>query len=200
MSKSSDQENPGPAGLARYKFTVSYDGTLYEGFQRQGSRNTIQLALETALKTLGWTESSIIAAGRTDSGVHAERQVFSAALIWKHSPEKIRAAMNARLREDIAILSVERVDDTFHARYDALSRTYRYSIYVSEQRNPLKDRFQWQVWPKPDLIALNRAAEILIGEHDFLLWFPAPEKWQNESNCDDEQVVPERRRRNSLRN
>jgi len=176
VSELSERENPVPDTCERYKFTVSYDGTLYWGFQRQKGRRTIQSELETALTALGWKETGIISAGRTDSGVHADGQVFSARLAWRHSPEALRAALNARLPEDISVKDVERVPDNFHARYDAFSRTYRYRIYFAEVRDPLRDRFRLRLWPESDLKTLNQAAHILLGEHDFRAFGSPPRK------------------------
>ena len=167
---------PAADACEHYKFTVSYDGTLYWGFQRQNGCKTVQAELESALRTLGWTGTGIIGAGRTDRGVHAEGQVFSTALHWTHGPQVLRAAMNARLPEDISILNVEPVTEQFHARYWAESRVYRYRIYCSETREPLKDRFSWRMWPNLDLETLNLAASVLIGEHDFRAFGSPPRK------------------------
>jgi tRNA pseudouridine38-40 synthase len=175
-NKSSDGGNPVSDRCVRYKFTVSYDGTLYWGFQRQVGCNTVQAELESALQKLGWNEAHIVGAGRTDSGVHAEGQVFSAAFCWNHSLSSLIAAMNSYLPKDIAIKAVEPVPDSFHARFDATSRCYHYHIYHSETRDPLKDRFCWQVWPELDLKTLNKAAVMLIGEHDFRAFGSPPRK------------------------
>ena len=90
--------------IERYKFTISYNGTAFFGFQRQGAVRTVQLELENALRKLGWKEESITGAGRTDSGVHAAGQVVSAAMEWHHGEEQLRAALNAALPHDLAVL------------------------------------------------------------------------------------------------
>ena len=79
--------------VERYKFTISYNGTAFFGFQRQGETRTVQLELENALRKLGWKEESIVGAGRTDSGVHASGQVVSAAMEWHHGEEQRRTFM-----------------------------------------------------------------------------------------------------------
>ncbi len=176
MSKSSEGNCSPADDSVRYKFTVSYDGTLYWGFQRQKGHPTIQEKLETALRNLGWEEASIIGAGRTDSGVHADGQVFSACLRWRHSLPSLIAAINWHLPEDISVKAIEAVPNTFHARFDARSRTYHYYVYHNEIRDPLKDRFFWRVWPVLDLKMLNRAAAELLGEHDFCSFGSPPRK------------------------
>ena len=133
--------------VERYKFTISYNGTAFSGFQRQGGTRTVQLELENALRKLGWKEESIIGAGRTASGVHAAGQVVSVAMEWHHGEEQLRSALNAALPPDLAVLKAEKADADFNARYDALSRTYHYQIYFSPVRQPLRDEFSWRIWP-----------------------------------------------------
>lgn len=162
--------------IERYKFTVSYDGTLYLGFQAQKNSKTVQRELESALRKLGWKEDSIIGAGRTDSGVHAEGQVFSAGLAWKHGETALIRAMNASLPNDISIKKVEKAGSEFHARFDALSRCYHYHVYQTSVRDPLRDRFAWQIWPELDLKALNKAAEWFIGRFDFRAFGSPPRR------------------------
>lgn len=129
MTDPSPEEIPVREGqIERYKFTVSYNGSAYYGFQIQGRQKTVQLELENVLKKLGWKERSIIGAGRTDTGVHAAGQVFSAGLDWSHGTEALMAAMNAKLPDDIAIRDVKKVSDSFHARFDATSRCYHYEL------------------------------------------------------------------------
>jgi len=176
VSRSPEGDSPLLETSARYKFTVSYDGTNFWGFQRQTGVRTIQAEIESALKRLGWEETTIIGAGRTDTGVHAEGQVFSADLRWAHGCEKLKAALNAELPEDIAILNVEPAADSFHPRYDAQSRVYRYRIYQSAVREPLKERYKWRIWPAMDLERLKTTAKVLVGEHDFRAFGSPPRK------------------------
>ncbi len=162
--------------MAHYQFIIAYDGTDFQGSQRQGKKRTVQLVLEDALREIGWKERTIFLAGRTDSGVHATGQVASCNLDWKHSETALEKALNARLPGDLAMRSVRLVDDTFHARYSALTRTYSYRIFVSPSRNPLAERFAWRVWPEPVLVVLQQAAEMFVGEHDFQAFGSAPKK------------------------
>jgi len=153
--------------MALYKLILAYDGTEYAGFQRQKGRNSIQQECEKALRKLGWQGKAILAAGRTDAGVHASGQVISFELDWQHGDEVLVRAFNAHLPQDIAVQSLSQAVDGFHPRYDALSRTYQYRVYCHPQRHPLKDRYAWRLWPQPDLDLMNRAAADLLGEHDF---------------------------------
>ncbi len=109
--------------MALYKLIISYDGSNYCGYQRQGKQKTVQLELENALRQIGWQGTSILSAGRTDAGVHAEGQVATVDFDWGHSLEALQAAVNANLPDDIAVLSAHSVHDGFRPRYDALWRT-----------------------------------------------------------------------------
>lgn len=159
--------------MARYKVILAYDGTHYHGFQRQShdhggmQASTVQYVVESALRQMGWCERSILAAGRTDAGVHASGQVVVFDLEWNHSPQELRAALDTRLPPDVSAVSAECVNDDFHPRYDAKARHYRYQIYCQEVRDPLRERFAWKVWPFVDVETLNRAAAHLCGTHDF---------------------------------
>ena len=172
-SDSSTEESP---LVERYKFTISYNGTAFSGFQRQGAARTVQLELENALRKLGWKEESIVGAGRTDSGVHASGQVVSAALEWHHGEEQLRNALNAALPGDLAVLKAEKAAPDFNARYSALSRTYRYQICFSPARLPLKEDFSWRIWPKLSLEDLERISRHFTGIHDFRAFGSPPRK------------------------
>jgi tRNA pseudouridine38-40 synthase len=174
--------------MARYQVILAYDGTHFVGFQRQsyaGERmksatrtvaaRTVQGEIETALRQLGWQGSAILAAGRTDSGVHAGGQVIAFDLEWKHSPDELCQAMNAYLPADIAAQTVKVAQPGFHPRYDAVARHYRYHLFCQAQRDPLRERYAWRVWPAVDLNALQEVARLLIGKHDFKA-FGAPLK------------------------
>jgi tRNA pseudouridine38-40 synthase len=153
--------------MALYQVTIAYDGTEFSGFQRQNSVRTVQNELEEALRKLGWQERAINAAGRTDAGVHASGQVASFELAWQHSNEKLQDALNDLLPEDIGIMQVKKAPEGFHPRYSAILRTYRYQIYFDRISDPLKERFFWRVWPKPDFEVLQEAGKLFLGKHDF---------------------------------
>lgn len=153
--------------MARYQLNLAYDGTEFLGFQRQGTKVTVQFTIEKALKELGWHGRSIISAGRTDTGVHAAGQVAAFDLEWKHSTKELQNALNAKLPDSISVNRVIEAKDDFHPRFDALARLYRYSIFHQDARNPLKERYAWRIEKPVSFEALGQTAKILIGTHDF---------------------------------
>jgi len=160
--------------MARYKATIAYDGTQFSGFQRQSRDRTIQGVFEERLQALGWDGESILAAGRTDAGVHAAGQVIAFDLDWGHPISDLQNALNATLPEDIAVQALELAAEDFHPRYDALSRRYRYRLICQPQRDPLRERYAWRVWPAPEFERMAQASGQLLGEHDFAAFGTAP--------------------------
>lgn len=148
---------------------VEYDGTRYAGFQRQSADKgpTVQGEIESALQRLAGAAVRVIAAGRTDSGVHATGQVISFDSERRLDPAIWQRALNALLPRDIAIRAACETDERFHARRSALSRSYRYRILCDPVRAPLRERFVWRVERRLDVNAMNEAAWALLGEHDF---------------------------------
>lgn len=162
--------------MPRYKALLAYDGTAYQGFQRQRrDRPTVQQALEDALTHISKRPISVTAAGRTDSGVHATGQVISFVIDWRHPVNALQNALNAALPADIAILQLEQAPDTFHPRFDARRRAYKYLIDNSPVRNPLHRLHSWHVRQPLDVARMNRAAAVLIGEHDFATFGQPPQ-------------------------
>jgi tRNA pseudouridine38-40 synthase len=153
--------------MARYKFTLAYDGAAFYGSQRQARRRTVQAELEKAVQRLGWKGSSVVFAGRTDAGVHAAGQVAAVDLEWAHGEESLRDAVNAGLPPEVVVTTVEAARQDFHPRFDAVSRRYRYDVRCAPLRHPLDDRFVWRVWPAVEPAALDRAARLVLGTHDF---------------------------------
>jgi len=164
--------------MVRYQIILAYDGSPFQGFQRQGQRPgqvpTVQDAVETALKNLGWQGHSILAAGRTDTGVHAIGQVISFDLDWQHSPDDLLHALNAHLPAEIAAQSINIVSPEFHPRYDANARSYCYHVFQQPMRHPLLERYAWRVWPSLKIDYLHQAAELFIGTHDFAAFGTPP--------------------------
>ena len=160
--------------MARYKVIVAYDGTEFAGFQRQAKARTVQGVIETALQPLGWSGRSLLAAGRTDTGVHASGQVVAFDLDWRHTTLELQAALNAALPVDVVVRQVQPVQEDFHPRYDALARRYRYSVLCQEVRDPLRERYSWRVWPPLEFDSLKAAARMLLGTHDFAAFGTPP--------------------------
>jgi tRNA pseudouridine38-40 synthase len=162
--------------MARYQVILAYDGTEFFGFQRQASgpkERTVQAVVETALRQLGWQGRTILASGRTDTGVHALGQVIAFDLAWAHTPEALRSAINVHLPEDVAVQAVAQAADDFHPRYAARARRYRYRLVCKPVRHPLRERYAWRVWPPLDFDRLREASAYLPGTHDFAA-FGAP--------------------------
>jgi tRNA pseudouridine38-40 synthase len=163
--------------MAHYQVILAYDGTGYQGYQRQPKIHgslTIQGVFEEALQRLGWQGQAILAAGRTDAGVHASGQIVAFDLEWKHSPEELQAALNAHLPHDVVVQSLQPTAPDFHPRYDASARKYRYCIYCRPVPDPLRERYAWRVWPAVELEPLQQAAGILVGRHDFAAFGTPP--------------------------
>lgn len=165
--------------MARYKAVIEYDGTDFVGFQRQTPERgpTVQGELESALAAINQGAAvSVTGAGRTDSGVHATGQVVSFSLEWRHGAEVLARALNASLPQAIAVRSAEECATDFHPRHSAAGRRYRYSLYQSPVRAPVRHRFAWQVWPRLDLPAMIEASRCLPGRRDFGAFGSAPDE------------------------
>lgn len=156
--------------MPRYRLTIEYDGTPYVGWQRQENGHTVQGAIERAIKSFCGEDVALSAAGRTDAGVHALSQIAHLDLIKNWSASKIREALNAYLvleKERISILNVEKVLDSFDARFSARRRHYLYRIYNRRPPLALELNRAWWVQKKLDHEAMNEAAKNLLGTHDF---------------------------------
>ncbi len=154
--------------MTRYAAILAYDGTAYQGFQRQPEPTpTIQAAVEKAICQVTAQPAGIVAAGRTDAGVHATGQVIAFDVEWKHDDDELLRAINSQLPLDIALRELWRQND-FHPRYDALWRQYAYRIATPSARHPLLNRHVWQlIGESLDLGRMNRAAAICLGAQDF---------------------------------
>jgi tRNA pseudouridine38-40 synthase len=161
--------------MATYKSIIAYDGTEFQGFQRQADEHrTVQGEFERGLKRIGWMEGSLKAAGRTDAGVHARGQVVAYSLNWRSEVEDLTRALNANLPPDIAVSNTETVPADFHPRYAARSRKYTYVLIACENRDPLRERYSWRLWPAPSFDEMAKVADLLVGQHDFAPFGQAP--------------------------
>ena len=159
----------------RVRMIVAYDGTDYSGFQRQVNEPTVQAALETALAQVTQEVTTVLAAGRTDAGVHAAGQVVAFDTAWRHGVSDLQRALNAVLPVSIAVREISEADPDFHPRYDAHSRCYRYVLYNASVRQPLAHRYSLHVAVPLDVAAMQRAAQYLVGEHDFATFGRSPQ-------------------------
>jgi tRNA pseudouridine38-40 synthase len=152
---------------SKFVLLIEYDGTRYHGFQWQAGLPTIQSELEQAIGRFCEQSSRVMAASRTDTGVHAKGQVVC---FWIKSTLDTMAlvrAMNYYLPKDIAVKAACRARDDFNVRRDALSREYQYYIFNSDTRSPLSQRFALFVPKMLDIQSMNEACQLMKGEHDF---------------------------------
>ena len=154
--------------MPRYKLTVEYDGRPFAGWQIQADQLTVQGLLTSAVEALSGDKTLVQGAGRTDAGVHARAQVAHADLTKEWDTDTIRDGLNAHLRpHPIAILAAERAADDFNARTSAIRRHYLYRIINRRADLTLEAGRAWRV-PRPlDAAAMHKAAQRLIGKHDF---------------------------------
>ena len=150
-----------------YKLTIAYDGTRFFGWERQPDRETIQGKLESVLEKLCGHSVDVIGAGRTDAGVHARAMVASVRMDVKESCGEIRDYMNRYLPDAIAVREVKEAGDRFHARYNALGKTYRYTCFDGPVKPVFDRRYVTMLDYQPDIEKMRAAAAILTGEHDF---------------------------------
>ena len=149
------------------KLTVAYDGTAYAGWQIQPTEPTVQAVIEAAWHEITREEIRVMAAGRTDAGVHALGQVVGLSTESTLSIADLHRAVNAVLPEDVAIVSVEEAPDDFHATHNAKRKTYRYQIHNGRAPDVFNRRYVWH-YPQPlDAATMHAAAQALIGKHDF---------------------------------
>jgi tRNA pseudouridine38-40 synthase len=158
------------------KVVLEYDGTDFAGWQQQARGRTVEAELKRALRSVTGKEATVYAAGRTDAGAHAEGQVANFHTDGRISPHRFMAALNARLPEDVAVLSAEEVDEGFHARYSARWRRYRYRFLDRPARPALERARCWHMRTgRLDEAAMAKAARSLEGKHDWTSFCSASE-------------------------
>lgn len=154
--------------MPRLRAVLEYDGTGYRGWQRQPDAPTVQQACERAIRDVLGEETAVIASGRTDTGVHARGQVVHFDHTGRIAPPELRKAWNARLPDDVWVAGLEPADDEFHARYDAVRRTYRYHVATGRRaRSPFRRRYAWPLDRDPRWDRTLAATNALVGTHDF---------------------------------
>ena len=163
--------DPGPAALfamPNYKLTLEYDGSRYRGWQRlSGVEATVQGKLETTLSRIFDEQVEVQGSGRTDAGVHALGQTASFRTARDLPPEQVLTELRRWLPEDIGALDLEYADPRFHARLSTKEKTYQYRVWNSEAPCVFERRFVY-VFPDPlDDAAMEEAARLLLGTHDF---------------------------------
>ncbi len=151
--------------LRALKLTIEYDGTDFVGWQIQQNGRSVQAEIERAFNQILQEQHSVIGSGRTDAGVHARAQVAHCHITASIDVRDLQHSLNSVLPEDVTMINIEEVPESFHARYSAVERRYKY--FVSTQQSPLQRRYEWWVKYKMDLGQMNRCAELIRGDHDF---------------------------------
>ncbi|WP_447971134.1 tRNA pseudouridine(38-40) synthase TruA [Nitrospira sp. M1] len=165
--------------MPTYKLTLEYDGTHYAGWQYQPQQPTIQAEVEKALAQITQTRTPVIAAGRTDAGVHAYGQVASFQSEKDLSPHEWIRSLNGLLPSDISVQQTHRVTETFHARYSAIGKIYAYRIFQAPHRSALERYRLWHIPKRLDLKAMQEAGTGLLGTHDFSSFQNSPTDTKN---------------------
>ncbi|HEY7704032.1 MAG TPA: tRNA pseudouridine(38-40) synthase TruA [Acidimicrobiia bacterium] len=153
--------------MAIVRVDLSYDGSGFRGFARQGGQRTVQGELETALATVLGEKVTTVGAGRTDAGVHARHQVASFEYGGELDPAQALRRLNGLLGPEIVVVALAEVPAGFSARFSAKWRRYRYFLDPSSRPDPLTRGWVWHFGRPLDLEAMARAAAGFVGEHDF---------------------------------
>lgn len=151
----------------RIRLVIEYNGAGYCGWQYQPNSRTIQGEIENALKGVTGADIRLHGSGRTDAGVHAYAQNAHFDTEEDIPADKWTYALNRLLPPDIRVMQSEAVPDSFHARFDAIRKTYIYRMYVSEQPSALRANTHLHLTMKPDIMLMKEAADNFIGTHDF---------------------------------
>ena len=150
-----------------YKITIEYDGTKYNGWQRQGNtKNTLQEKFESVISLMCGKETEIFASGRTDRGVHAKGQVANFKCNVDMSADDVLTYLNRYLPEDVRVKDIKEVDERFHSRLNAVGKTYEYRI-ATEKPSVFIRKYVYFPEEAPDAAKMRKAAEKLLGTHDF---------------------------------
>lgn len=154
--------------MQNYKMVIAYDGSRFNGWEKQGNTElTIQGKLESVLSLMVDGPVEVIGAGRTDAGVHAKGMTANCRMETKRSPEAIRAYLNRYLPDDICVRDVRIAGERFHARYNAVGKTYQYTCYVGDLKPVFNRKYVYIPEEAPDVDRMRKAAEYLVGTHDF---------------------------------
>lgn len=181
--------------MRNFKLTVAYDGTRFYGWEHQPGRDTIQGKLEAVLGQLADGPVEVIGAGRTDAGVHARAMVASVALDTDLTEEAIRDHCNRYLPDAIAVREVKECGPRFHARYNALGKTYRYTCFDGPVKPVFDRRYVTLLDYTVDVEKMQKAAAYLVGEHDFMSFCGNPKMKKSTVRTVDTITIQRRRDR-----
>jgi tRNA pseudouridine38-40 synthase len=151
-----------------FRLLIQYDGTDFHGWQVQENDRTIQGELERVIGMLAEADVNVVGSGRTDAGVHAHGQVANAHIAGdKFTPDKLKNAINGNMWRDIRVMKCERAPDDFHARFSAKRKTYIYRVVNAPVMSPFWRRFAQHEQRPLDVVKMNDAARLFLGEHDW---------------------------------
>lgn len=154
--------------VKNYRLKIAYDGTRLYGWERQPGKDTVQGKLENVLSRMTGTEIEVTGAGRTDAGVHARAMVANVHMdAGERDSDSIRDYLNLYLSDDIAITDVSECSDRFHARYNAKSRSYLYTIFDGPVKPVFNRKYYTRLDSPLDVELMKEGAQFLLGEHDF---------------------------------
>jgi len=154
--------------MYNYKIIIQYDGTNYNGWQKQLSKaNTIQWRFERIISELNGCVTEVYGSGRTDAGVHAEGQVANFFLKEKLDEKYVKDYINKYLPNDIAVKDIQIVNERFHSRLNAVKKTYIYRIHNDIEADVFRSRYMYRYPEKIDVEKMKKAASLLCGKHDF---------------------------------
>lgn len=151
-----------------YSLTIAYDGTNFGGWQLQPNQRTVQGELQQAFRIITHEDIHCVASGRTDAGVHALGQVVSFVSQTNIPPDVLKKAINSQLPDDMHVFSIRREQEGFHAIRDAVRKRYRYVIQDGHTPDIFSHRYSWWIYHPLDEKAMHRAAQSLVGYHDFV--------------------------------
>lgn len=162
-----DPRAPREKTTRTYRLVVAYLGTKFQGWQRQEGARTVQEVLEAALSAIAGEPVRARAAGRTDAGVHARGQVVSTTFSSRVAPEKMVLALGSQLPDDVSVVRADEMPETFDAKRDSIGKRYVYRVHSAPWWDPFRGPTSWHVRQTLEVEAMQRAAALFLGEHDF---------------------------------
>ena len=174
--------------MNNYKLLIQYDGTDYSGWQIQDNAPSVQQKVVEAIEVITKAKVNLIGSGRTDSGVHSLGQVANFKIEQELDPYKFKYSLNAILPEDISVLKIEKVDESFHSRFDAKKRSYIYLF--NYDKSPFYKKYSYHYFPitKLDFSKLNNLSKSLFGNHDFTSYSKKNTDVENKI-CDVSEII-----------
>lgn len=153
--------------MKNIKITIEFDGTAYKGWQVQPEERSVQNEIEKCITIITKSRINVHSSGRTDAGVHAKKMTANFFIDKEIDLSKFKKSLNALLPDDIAVLDIEYVDESFHSRKSASKKIYEYHILNRETKSPFLKNYSWHIRRPLDVTKMRAASRHLVGEHDF---------------------------------